>query len=138
MSKKCFLSAWEILGLAHSLAGFCHLALSCRSCKCHEIFRSQRICCKFLHRQVVTHRLHHSRNQIKYPQDAPWQKLSILLDEPCHTTICHYISSFDKISIKSSKNSDLLATLVKFSQASNSHPPRQQKFVKNERSIYTT
>lgn len=66
----------------------------------------------------------------KYPQDAPWQKLSILLDEPRHTTICHYISSFDKISIKSSKKCDLLATLMKFDQTSNSHLPRQQKFVK--------
>lgn len=66
----------------------------------------------------------------KYPQDAPWQKLSILLDEPRHTTICHYISSFDKISIKSSKKCDLLATLMKFSQTSNPHLSYQRKFVK--------
>jgi len=31
----------------------------------------------------------------------------------------------------------MLATLVKFSQASDSYPPHQQKFVKKERSIYT-
>jgi hypothetical protein len=66
----------------------------------------------------------------KISTDHPWQKLSILLDEPRHTTICHSISSFDKISIKSSKKCDLLATLMKFNQASNSHLPRQQKFVK--------
>ena len=38
LSKKCFLSAREILGFARSLAGFCHLALLCRSCKRYENF----------------------------------------------------------------------------------------------------
>ena len=33
LSKKCFLSACEILGFARFLAGLCHLALLCRSCK---------------------------------------------------------------------------------------------------------
>ena len=75
-------------------------------------------------------------NQAKYPQDAPQQKLSILLLKPRHSTICHHISSFSKISIKSSKKCGLLATLVKFNQASNSHLPHQWKFVKNKRSIY--
>ena len=39
-------------------------------------------------------------------------------------------ASFSKISIKCSKKSGMLATLVKFSQASDPHPPHQQKFVK--------
>ena len=112
------------------MVGLHYLALLRRSCKCYEIFRSQRTCCKALYFYAVTHRPHHSRNQAKISTDHPWQKLSILLDEPCHTTICHYISSFDK-------NSDLLATLVKFNQASNLYLSRQQNFVKNERSIYT-
>jgi len=64
------------------------------------------------------------------------QKISILLLKPRHSTICRRISSFSKISIKSSKKCGLLATLVKFSQASNPHPPRQQKFVKKH-SIHT-
>ena len=76
-------------------------------------------------------------NQAKYPQDAPRQKLSILLLKPRHSTICRRISSFDKISIKCSKNSGLLAILVKFNQASDPHLPHQWKFVKNERSICT-
>ena len=80
--------------------------------------------------QVVTHRPYHSCNEAKYPQDAPRQKLSILLLKPRRSTICRHISSFDKISIKSSKKCDLLATLMKFNQASNPHLPRQQKFVK--------
>jgi len=33
-------------------------------------------------------------NQAKYPQDAPQQKLSILLFEPCHSTICLHIKLF--------------------------------------------
>ena len=118
------------------MVGLHYLALLYRSCKCHEIFRSQRICCKFLHRQVVTYRPHHSCNRAKYLQDAPQQKLSILLFEPCHSTICRHISSFDKISIKCSKKCGMLATLVKFNQASDPHPPRQQKFVKKH-SIHT-
>ena len=61
----------------------------------------------------------------KYPQDAPWQKLSILLHKPRCSTICRRISSFSKIYTKSSKKSGMLATLVKFNQASNSHLPRQ-------------
>ncbi|WP_298039149.1 hypothetical protein, partial [uncultured Campylobacter sp.] len=80
--------------------------------------------------QVATHRPHHSRNQAKISTDHPWQKLSILRDEPRHTTMCRHIGCFDKIYTESFKNSDLLAILVKFSQASNSHLPRQQKFFK--------
>jgi len=68
-----------------------------------KISLSKLIYCKFLHRQVATHRPHHSCNQAKYPQDAPQQKLSILLLKPRHSTICRRISSFDKISIKCSK-----------------------------------
>ena len=45
-------------------------------------------------------------------------------------------SSFGKISTKCSKKGGMLATLVKFSQASNSHLSRQQNFVK-KRSIHT-
>jgi hypothetical protein len=52
-------------------------------------------------------------NQAKYPQDAPQQKLSILLLKSRHSIICRHIGCFDKIYTKSSKNSDLLATLVK-------------------------
>ncbi|WP_149722687.1 hypothetical protein [Campylobacter concisus] len=59
------------------------------------------------------HRPHHSCNQAKYPQDASQQKLSILLLKPRRSTICRHIGCFDKIYTKSSKNSDLLATLVK-------------------------
>ena len=51
----------------------------------------------------ATHRPHHSCNQAKYQQDAPQQKLSILLLKPRHSTICRHISYFDKISIKCSK-----------------------------------
>ena len=137
MSKKCFLSAWEILGFARFLVGFCHLALLCRSCKCYE---------KFLISEISATKLLITKlpridsitlcNQAKYPQDAPQQKLSILLLKPRRSTICHHISSFDKISIKSSKNNDLLAILVKFSQASDPHLSRQQKFVKKH-SIHT-
>lgn len=104
--------------------------------KRYENFHSQCTYCKALYFYAVTHRLHHSRNQIKYPQDASQQKLSILLLKPRRSTICHHISSFDKISIKSSKNNDLLAILVKFSQASDPHLSRQQKFVKKH-SIHT-
>ena len=117
MLKKCFLSAWEILGFTRFLAGLCHLALLCRSSSAMKISHSQCICCKFHHHQAVTHKLHHSRNQA---QDASQQKLSILLHKPRHSTICNHISSFRKIYIKRSKNSGLLATLVKFSQVSNS------------------
>ena len=84
----------------------------------------------------ATHRPHHSCNQAKYQQDAPRQKLSILLLKPRHFTICRHIGSFDKISIKSSKKSDLFATLVKFNQALNPHSSRQQKFVKTN-ALYT-
>ena len=38
LSKKCFLSAWEILGFARFLVGFCYLALLCRSYKRYEKF----------------------------------------------------------------------------------------------------
>jgi len=98
-----------------------------------KISLSQLICCKAFYLQVATHRTHHSCDQAKYHTR---QKLSILLAEPRHSTICHHISSFSKISIKSSKKSGLLATLVKFNQASNPHPPRQQNFVKKY-SIHT-
>ena len=125
------------LVFAGLMAGFRHLALLCRSCKRYENF------------SLVTHLLQISLSsnkpridrttraiKQKYPQDAPRQKLSILLLKPCRSTICHHISSFDKISIKSSKNNDLLAILVKFSQASDPHLSRQQKFVKKH-SIHT-
>ena len=68
-------------------------------------------------------------------QKRPQQKLSILLLKPRHSTICRYISSFSKIYTTSSKKGGMLATLVKFNQASNPYPPRQQKFVKNEHRI---
>ena len=135
--KSALLSVWEILSFANSLVGFCHLALLCRSSSAMKISNSQCICCKFHHHQAVTHKLHHSCNQAKYQQNAPQQKLSILLHKPRRSTICCHISSFSKISIKSSKNNDLLAILVKFNQASDPHLPRQRKFVKNERSICT-
>lgn len=95
-----------------------------------KISHSQCTCCKALYFYAVTHRLHHPRNQAKISTDHPQQKLSILLLKPRHFTICCRISSFDKISIKSSKKCDLLATLMKFNQASNPHLPRQQNFVK--------
>jgi len=38
LSKKCFLSACEILGFAHSLLGFHYLALLCQSCKRYKNF----------------------------------------------------------------------------------------------------
>ena len=129
LSKKCFLSAWEILGFARFLAGFCHLALLCRSCKRYEKFF------KFTHKAPVV-KLLISKNRAKYPQDAPQQKLSILLLKPRHSTICRRISSFSKIYTKSSKKSGMLATLVKFNQALNSHLPRQWKFVKTN-ALYT-
>ena len=63
--------------------------------------------------------------------NAPIARLFIFMQSRIdRTTICHYISSFEKISIKSSKKSGLLATLVKFNQASNPHLPHQQNFVK--------
>ena len=136
MSKKCFLSAWEILGFARFLAGFCHLALLCRSCKRYKNFSFATHLLQSFLSPSITHRPHHSCNRAKYLQDAPQQKLSILLFEPCHSTICRHISSFDKISIKCSKKCGMLATLVKFNQASDPHPPRQQKFVKKH-SIHT-
>ena len=91
---------------------------------------SQSACYKAFYRQAATHRPHYSCNQAKISKDHPRQKLSILLLKPRHSTICCRISSFDKISIKSSKKSDLLATLVKFNQALNPHSPCQQNFVK--------
>ena len=139
LPKCALLSVWEILGFARFLVGFCHLALLCRSCKCYE---------KFLISEISATKLLITKlpridsitlcNQAKYPQDAPQQKLSILLLKPRHFTICRHIGSFDKISIKSSKDSDLLATLVKFNQASNLYLPHQQNFVENERSICAT
>ncbi|MBS6287296.1 MAG: hypothetical protein KH433_07910, partial [Campylobacter concisus] len=75
-------------------------------------------------------------NQAKISTDHPQQKLSILLLKPCRSTIYRRISSFSKIYTKSSKKCGLLATLVKFNQASDPHLSRQQKCVKKH-SIHT-
>ena len=100
LSKKCFLSAREILGFARSLAGFCHLALLCRSCKRYENF------------SFATHLLQSPSFSSSHAQNAllvqsskkhQRQKISILLLKPRHSTICRHVGSFSKISIKSSK-----------------------------------
>ncbi len=75
LSKKCFLSAREILGFARSLAGFCHLALLCRSCKRYENFsltmhllqissssNKPRIDCTTRAIEQNIHRMLHSKN----------------------------------------------------------------------------
>ena len=103
LSKKCFLSACEILGFARFLAGLCHLALLYRSCKRYENFsRNSFVANFFITKQPRIDSITLC-NQAKYPQDAPQQKLSILLLKSRHSIICRRISSFDKISIKSSK-----------------------------------
>lgn len=103
LAKNALLSAWEILGFARFLVGFCHLVLLCRSCKRYEKFfqnHSQSACCKAPHLQAATHR---QEQLYAIKQKHPQQKLSILLLKPRHFTICRHIGSFDKISIKSSK-----------------------------------
>ena len=135
--SSAFLSAWEILGLARFLAGFCHLALLCQSCKRYENFSltmhllqisssPSSPCIDRTTRAIKQniHRMLHGKN---------FQFYCTNLAAPPFPTY----SSFSKIYTKSSKKCGLLATLVKFNQASDPHPPHQQKFVKNERSIYT-
>ena len=88
------------LGVARLMVGLHYLALLCRSCKCYENFSQNSFTANFFiakqpHIDDTT-----PCNQAKYPQDAPQQKLSILLLKPRYSTICRHISSFDKISIK--------------------------------------
>ena len=100
LSKKCFLSAWEILGFARFLAGFYYLALLCQSCKRYENFS---LTMHLLQISLSSNKPRIDRTTRAIKQKRPQQKLSILLLKPRRSTICCRISSFDKISIKSSK-----------------------------------
>ena len=137
--SSAFLSAWEILGLARFLAGFCHLALLCRSCKRYEKFF------KITRKAPATKLFIAKQPRIDRTTRAIKQNIHRMLHGKNFQFYCTNLaappfptySSFSKIYTKSSKKCGLLATLVKFNQASDPHPPHQQKFVKNERSIYT-
>ena len=102
LAKNALLSAWEILGFARFLAGFCYLALLCRSCKRYKKFF--KITRKAPAKKLLISKLPRiDRTTRAIKQKRPQQKLSILLLKPRRSTICCRISSFDKISIKCSK-----------------------------------
>ena len=66
-----------------------------------KISRLRYTCYKAFYLQVAAHRPHHSCNRAKYPQDAPQQKLSILLLKPRHSSEIQ--PSFRSTSVTSAK-----------------------------------